>query len=53
MSEEHDARAADEMPPDEDNSVLAAVDGRPDVKADPDPDAFAPGVEVADEEAAP
>ncbi len=49
MSEQHETRAQD-VPPDEDNSVLAAVDGDPGRQPNPDPDAFAEDVEVADPE---
>jgi len=48
MSDQH--ALPPDMPPDEDNAVLEGVEGRPDLVASPDPEAFRDDVEQEDPE---
>jgi hypothetical protein len=50
MSDQHALQPDADLPPDEDNSILEAVEGRADLVAEADPDGFAPEVELDDVE---
>jgi hypothetical protein len=50
MSDQHALQPDADIPRDEDNSVLEAVEGIPGREAKPDPDSFMPRVEADDPE---
>lgn len=50
MSDQHALQPDVDPQPDEDNSLLESVEGRPGIQADPDPAAFAADVEAGDPE---
>jgi hypothetical protein len=50
MSDQHALQPDADLPPDEDNSLLEAVEGKPDLVARPDPAAFDESVEQDDPE---
>lgn len=50
MSDQHALQPDADVPPDEDNSILEAVEGKTDIVADPQPELFGADVELDDPE---